>query len=339
MLISFGITTLGGIFIYLAKPGDTIYNIFYSLIYVAFPFQYLWVPLLYVFTLSFAIPTFKIKKSYLLHIIPFSLIIIRVVILLISENPENIRKITTTDFLFNPVERTMYYILEYLQFYFYAIASLMVLRRYHIHIKEFHSSIEKINLSWLAYIIYSIILVKTLKLIGTIFSLMSILTNVYIYIYIAIGIIFVFFLGIIFLKGIYQPNVFFVLNNERERGKYSKTKLSDELQGKYFSMLINHMDINKPYLDPDLNLNILSNQVQIPTHHLSQIINSKSGQNFYDFINSYRIKESIELLKNDRKKTILEILYETGFNSKSVFNTFFKKYTKMTPTEFRRTSS
>jgi len=45
------------------------------------------------------------------------------------------------------------------------------------------------------------------------------------------------------------------------------------------------------------------------------------------------------LLKNDRKKTILEILYETGFNSKSVFNTFFKKYTKMTPTEFRRTSS
>jgi len=62
------------------------------------------------------------------------------------------------------------------------------------------------------------------------------------------------------------------------------------------------------------------------------------GQNFYDFINRYRILEAKQLLTNpkDPKITVLEVLYEVGFNSKSSFNTLFKKYTGLTPTEFRK---
>ena len=60
-------------------------------------------------------------------------------------------------------------------------------------------------------------------------------------------------------------------------------------------------------------------------------------QNFFDFINRYRIEEATRLLTNpeDKKITILEVLYKVGFNSKSSFNTLFKKYTGITPTEFR----
>jgi len=336
MLISLGLTTIGGIIIYIMKPDETIYNTLYWLVYVTFPFQYIWIPLLYLFTLSLTTPDFNFHKKFMLHFLPFILIMARVIILIFSKSHDDIKAIISTDFLFSPFEKSCYYFLEYLQFYSYAVASLIVVRRYHINIREFHSAIEKINLFWLSYVIYSIILVKTLKLIGTIFALISVVIGIYIYIYISAGTIFVFFLSIIFLKGINQTNVFFYLNDKKATGKYLKTKLTNELQGKYKSKLIQHMEINKPYLDPDINLNILSNQLQISTHHLSQIINSKFEQNFYDFINSYRIKESIEILKNDKAKTILEILYETGFNSKSVFNTFFKKYTRMTPTQFRR---
>jgi AraC-like DNA-binding protein len=82
----------------------------------------------------------------------------------------------------------------------------------------------------------------------------------------------------------------------------------------------------------------LAEQVSIPYRALSEVINNKLKQNFYDFINSYRIHESKKLLseKTERLKTILEVLYEVGYNSKSSFNSAFKKFTGMTPTEYRK---
>jgi AraC-like DNA-binding protein len=61
-------------------------------------------------------------------------------------------------------------------------------------------------------------------------------------------------------------------------------------------------------------------------------------QNFFDFINRYRIEEAQRLLTDppDKKITVLEVLYECGFNSKSSFNTLFKKHTGLTPSEFKK---
>ena len=71
--------------------------------------------------------------------------------------------------------------------------------------------------------------------------------------------------------------------------------------------------------------------------HLSYIINDKFNLNFYDFINKYRIEESKQYLnKSSNIKTVLEIAYKVGFNSKTTFNSAFKKYTDMTPSEFRK---
>ena len=66
--------------------------------------------------------------------------------------------------------------------------------------------------------------------------------------------------------------------------------------------------------------------------------NHNLNQHFFDFVNEYRIKKAMEILADASKNhlTVLEILYEVGFNSKSSFNTAFKKYTKQTPTEYRK---
>jgi len=213
-----------------------------------------------------------------------------------------------------------------------------VIGQFRKQIKEIHSSINRIGLFWLSNVLYVIITWKTLKLVGVILVMTNLISAVFITVYILVGLLFIIFLSIMFLRGINYPSVFFYTDEKQPGKKYEKTILSEELREKYGAILTRYMENEKPYLDPDLNLRTLSNQVNIPSHHLSQVINSKFGQNYYDFINSYRIKESIRLLNEDVSgaKTILEILYETGFNSKSVFNTFFKKYTNPTPTQFRQ---
>ncbi|MBV6879517.1 helix-turn-helix domain-containing protein [Epilithonimonas ginsengisoli] len=94
----------------------------------------------------------------------------------------------------------------------------------------------------------------------------------------------------------------------------------------------------KPFLDPALTIQDISKEMNVPVRELSVLINHQLGQHFYDFVNTYRIENAMEILKDPSKTkvTILEILYEVGFNSKSSFNTAFKKHTGNTPTEYRK---
>ena len=100
----------------------------------------------------------------------------------------------------------------------------------------------------------------------------------------------------------------------------------------------NYMSTNEPYLDASLSIYQLSEQLDMNVRDLSQFINHKLDKHFFDFVNEYRIKKAMEVLADPKngKMTVLEILYEVGFNSKSSFNTVFKKYTGKTPTQYRK---
>jgi AraC-like DNA-binding protein len=97
------------------------------------------------------------------------------------------------------------------------------------------------------------------------------------------------------------------------------------------------MKQHKPYLNPELSLQMLANQLDIPPHYLSQVINEQLGQNFFDFINSHRIEEVKARLLDPQYThlTILAIAFDSGFNSKSAFNSAFKNQTGLTPSQFR----
>ena len=96
------------------------------------------------------------------------------------------------------------------------------------------------------------------------------------------------------------------------------------------------MDSQKPYLDPDLTLNSLANLLDIPPHHLSQIINQFEEQNFNDFVNKYRVDEFIDRASQVSHLSFLGIALDSGFNSKSTFNTVFKKHKGATPSQFMK---
>lgn len=112
----------------------------------------------------------------------------------------------------------------------------------------------------------------------------------------------------------------------------------DEEKNKQIEYLKEFMVKNEPYLDSSLTIQNLAEQLNMPVKDLSALINLYMNKHFFDFINEYRIEKAKEILKDPSKKslTILEILYEVGFNSKSSFSTSFKKYTGTTPTEFRK---
>lgn len=118
--------------------------------------------------------------------------------------------------------------------------------------------------------------------------------------------------------------------------KYVTSSLKPDTIEFLLEELTQHMTQEKPYLNPDLNYDYFLEKLSIPRHHFSQILNNNLQQNFFDFINAYRIAEAKQLLQQHPKMTILEILYAVGFNSKSSFNTAFKKATQLTPTQYRQ---
>lgn len=100
---------------------------------------------------------------------------------------------------------------------------------------------------------------------------------------------------------------------------------------------LNHLlDIEKIYRSPNITIQSLSNKLSIKTYQLSEILNKHMNMNFRTLINSYRLKEVQYLLVNYPEKSILEIAYTVGFNSKSSFNDIFSKETGITPKEFRK---
>jgi AraC-like DNA-binding protein len=120
--------------------------------------------------------------------------------------------------------------------------------------------------------------------------------------------------------------------------KYEKSTLKPEDAEKYFEKLQSTMQADKPYLENNLTLPALAGKMKISVHHLSQIINDKARQNFFEFINSYRVEEAQRLFRDPQKQqlTIAAICYETGFNSLSSFNTLFKKLSGVTPSQYRK---
>lgn len=118
--------------------------------------------------------------------------------------------------------------------------------------------------------------------------------------------------------------------------KYKKTGLSKNYSLELKAKLETLMSNDKPHLNSELRLDNLAELLGISRHHASQIINEYFSSNFFDFINSHRIAEAIELLEIRKKEvTLSEVGYLSGFNNTVSFNKAFKKNTGLTPSKYR----
>jgi len=222
----------------------------------------------------------------------------------------------------------------------YTAFSVMLAIKYNKAIRNSFSNIDKINLKWLIYLVTGTIIIWLIVVFAFIVELFAGTHNANLLIYVGMS-VFLFGIG---YKSLKQPEVSIVkLQDKEEEDSKSKTQhykksgLSDAAASDYLNKLFKYVEENKPYLKNDLNVSDLAAGVEISTHNLSEIINSKLGQNFYDFINKYRIEEVKKLIEKD-KNTVYSILalgYDAGFSSKSAFYSAFKKVTGITPAQYR----
>jgi AraC-like DNA-binding protein len=130
----------------------------------------------------------------------------------------------------------------------------------------------------------------------------------------------------------------FVLNESFHAVKYEKTSLSEEMKEIIRGRLITHMEQDKPFLNNMFSLNQLSKNISASPNHVSRLINEDFNQSYFEFISYYRIYEACKYLSDPvhQTRTIEDISFLVGYNSKTAFNKAFKKITGITPLHFKK---
>jgi AraC-like DNA-binding protein len=303
---------------------------------------FLFGPLLYFFTQSIIYNDFKLTTGKTVHFLPFLIMFLGTESLYIRL-PYETKERLLTQLLHHQFAGGFAWVsgIVLLQFLVYSVLSLRLVGQYRKATLDLSSNPRSMDVSWLYFMLIFFIVV----MMAATFNSMLAQTDMAKYYLLVFNIIMlavlIFVLKVLF-KALEQSHFFSLRMAEvlpaPVVGKVSQDPAGTDEREKIVQTAIAFMKSNKPYLRPELTLNELSAMLSLKPRVLSQAINDIQKQNFFDFVNRYRIEEATRLLTNpvDKKITVLEVLYEVGFNSKSSFNTLFKKYTGFTPTEYRK---
>jgi AraC-like DNA-binding protein len=310
-----------------------LYSQFPFMLRVSFPVLFLFGPLYYYYVRILTDRTVSLRPVELLHTLPFIATIAMSIPFFLSSTQEKLASIEPAG---DPAWVHMGLIIGSIQVahvFAYVGVVLRILQQYDLRIRETKSSIERINLRWLRTGTIGFIVVFSLIFILILLQAAGIPTyEIY---SISVPIMVSFIIYILGYLGLRQPEIF---SPSEELGKkYERSSLTASRLEEYTRCLREHMDAQRPHLDDELTLPSLADQLSIPPHHLSQVINSQYNLSFFDFVNGYRVEEAKRLLLDKTKSayTILAIAQEAGFNSKTAFNAAFKRLTGQTPSVFR----
>jgi AraC-like DNA-binding protein len=298
----------------------------------------------------------KFKAMDWLHVLPFAFYLLYLlpyflkpgeVVLAAFQNPEE-NRLTFESLFFNWA--------IILQGLTYMVLTIIIVRRYSRHIRDMFSAVEKIQLNWLRNITYMVLFVLSIFAMENVLFLAGInLSNFFNFtsVLFAVAVYAMGYLGLskseIFADSRVAESIrqlprliqYFTVEKEaaqqKTAPKYEKSGLSPEKAREYQEALLNLMKDKKPYRNSELTLNQLAEMLTISPHNLSEVINVRLEQNFFDFVNLYRVEEVKEDLADPAKQhlKILSLAFDAGFNSKSSFNAIFKKHTGLTPSEYR----
>ncbi|MCC9019335.1 helix-turn-helix domain-containing protein [Flavobacterium lipolyticum] len=303
-------------------------------------------PFFYLYVLSVCFTDFRLRSKHLLHAIPFVLLnVFYMFRLYFLTNAEKMVFYNQRD---QSSEMFFLFLALALQIVFYSIGVALVLKKYKAIYEENYTNPRSSVFKWLLqiaaifFVLYYLCIIKNaLRYVN--YDSLWIWSNVILqFMVLVITCWFV-------LKALNHPDLFRGIDSKlqlakdilpKQNNNVGEKEHQNEVISDQIATLKLYMTEKEPFLDPSLTIQELSNQINIPVRDLSVLINHHIDQHFFDFVNEYRIQKAMNLLKDQSKSqlTVLEILYEVGFNSKSSFNTSFKKYTNLTPTAYRNAS-
>ncbi len=292
-------------------------------------------PLLFFYTLALCGKIKGISASQLIHLFPFVFLVALALWM----------DYTSRAFL-GPFSNWIIPV-KFLSPLVYILVSMRLISQHRMHIKNLYSTTNHLELKWLSSILWGGIV---LMFIGSSSLLLHHLTPLeipqyggqYLNIAYSLSIIILGYNGFRQTAVFIQPPLDLGLEKPKQRKeanaavKYQNSRMDERLAQSVYQKLLNHMDSAKPYLDPDLTLYKLAEQLETTGNKLSHVINSLSGYNFFEFVNKYRIDLVIEKMEitDMRQITLLGLALDCGFNSKASFNRAFKKFSGQTPSEY-----
>jgi len=238
-----------------------------------------------------------------------------------------------------------------LQAFIFVGGSYILIGKYRSKAENTLSNFNPATFNWLLKLIVLFFSIWSLKLIGSLVedhSYLSILADVLI----------VFMIYSIAMAQWRNPKLFSIeqlsnipsiLQREENLNNTHKINISSEeaqpqkigaldesIRQSLLNTITKHMEQEQVFLDNQLTLIRLSNAVGITTHHLSEVLNQQEGKNFYQFINEYRINYFCQKLAQDHSIKLLDLAMNSGFSSKSTFNSVFKQLKGITPSQYRK---
>jgi AraC-like DNA-binding protein len=319
----------------------TVRNLFPTLYFVPAIAYYVDGALLFLCFKSLAFRDFSLTKIDLLHLLPL-LTYASFIWMTFYSQPEAQRldMINSESFVYSAS-----YV--YLEFFsklvrdFYAVACFVLISRYSSLLQDTNSNMEKIHISWLRALVigFSVVMISETVLAGA--KIINIFSELSLQQFSHIGLTGYYFTFILVNLLVFTAVRYFgVFEQVNEVTTAKKAKSGQFLQPELAAKIDSAIRHDKIYMEPDITLDTLAESLTIMPRDLSTLINRHFGVNFYEFINRYRIEEAKRMLTAEDYKatTITDIYLEVGFNSKSVFYTFFKKIEGITPSQCRQAS-
>jgi len=313
----------------------------------------LYAPVFYFYVVAIVDPNHRLPRCFLWHLLPFALSNLYLIALL---DPLSEAQITwlfqEQPFAERPGVFNGLHVLDFAAQPFYLILAWRLLRSHRKRIGDHYSYRESVDYGWLRRLVIALGLawaVIDVPVFGSLFVVRLTETRS-----LAAGFslatLLVFYLA---YHGFRQATVFAEplsrpLEADTELApdsseaeptpRYRRSGLDQDGLQRYRERLLDHMAAERPYLEPEMTLHDLADALCLSEHNTSEVINIGLGQNFYDFVNTYRVAEfqrSVVEEENSRR-TLLFVALDCGFNSKSSFNRIFKQHTGLTPSAYSK---
>lgn len=314
-----------------------------------FPLALLYGPLLLLYVATLSSQDGRFKKAYGWHFVPFLLLLLYMLPFYMQAGADKLAFLNDPGAQ-QPRAAIMGWInhTKLIHALAYVGGTFVLLKKHRARIRDTFTTTEQINLVWLRNLLLGIIVLTGFTVVLYLLSLqrpapvLGLDPGALYDDFTLLGItVFVYAIG---YMGLRQPEIPEAwrptqpATSESKSQAYEKSGMEPAAAERYRQALLALMDTEKPYRQGDLTLQDLANALGISSHNLTEVINTQLGQNFYDFVNTYRVREVQERLTDPDSAhlTLLAIGLEAGFNSKSSFNAVFKKHTEMTPSQYKK---
>ena len=225
----------------------------------------------------------------------------------------------------------------------YSVATLLYLRRHRLRIRNSYSNTARVNLGWLLWLAGA---AAAIWLLATSLRLGAVGPRVrddHISLAIALVIYGIGYMGlrqteIFAYESVEEPTAVATMVAPEVEPPAPRLGLSDGDAERLQRELLVLMETERPWRDPDLTLPDLAARLGSTPHKLSELLNARLGETFYDFVNGYRVEEVQRRIASgeNRTRTMLTLALDSGFASKSTFNQAFKSRTGQTPSAYKK---